>query len=214
MSPYHQALAEKRRRWKPWMTSAASYLTCYIATYDRDEDDPEASEGRFLQLANQNLWHVSTILVDASYSEKRQDCMITLSDYIGLCLRDHVDIISGNWSQATCYLTDCVGNAVDVYEQEKHMPSGVIKWTITDENSEYRTIFFNRPTDGPEKHMWTKEQLHFNLQCATDEKLHATEDIIHSPQFFFMTKPKAERTSSSSTQAATTENDPGDNTHR
>ena len=70
------------------------------------------------------------------------------------------------------------------------MPSGAVKWTISEPTSEYRTIFFNRPVAGQERRMWTKEQMHFNPLFAEDTKLRSPEDMIYSPQSFFMTKPK------------------------
>ena len=177
MSPAH---AEKRRRWQLFPNPAARYLTCYIATYDRDADNLEPSVHR----ANQDIWHVSTIHINVDYSDNRHDVMITIADYIGLCLRDQVDIISGNWNLATEYLTECVWHVVDVYEHEKHMPPGAVKWTITDQNSEYRTIIFNNWSG---RHMWTKEQMHFNPLFAEDTQLRSPEDVIYSPQSFFMT---------------------------
>ena len=96
---YEQALKDYQKGVQ--RQGAAWYLSCYIASDDRDDDDLEDPQGHWLLRGNQRLWHVSTIHVDHYHArERNHDCRYTVADYISLGLRDGVDIFTGDWNQA------------------------------------------------------------------------------------------------------------------
>ena len=41
-------------------------------------------------------------------NRRRADCRRTIADLVGLCLRDKVDIMAGDFNQAGWYLDECV----------------------------------------------------------------------------------------------------------
>ena len=46
--------------------------------------------------------------------KRKEDCRYNVADYIGLGLRDRVDIFTGDWNLAKEFLAECVGNTVAV----------------------------------------------------------------------------------------------------
>ena len=119
---------------------------------------------------------------------RREDCRYTCGDLIMLALRDHQDIITGDWNQAGNYLEECCYHAVRTYESRNNMPHGTIAWLIPGTTCEIRTIFFNWPVKGKPYHMAVKEMTNFTKYSAEDFGLSSTDTDAHVPQFFMLRK--------------------------
>ena len=57
--------------------------------------------------------------------------------------------------------------------------------------TEVRTVFINWPVEGELRHMWTKQQLHFNNLTLADYGLGPTDGDAHKPHFFLVAKSAA-----------------------
>ena len=66
-----------------------------------------------------------SIHVDHEYANKTKgDCRKRLADLVCLALRDEVDIITGDFSQAGGYLGEVVFHAVMYHERGNNLPEG------------------------------------------------------------------------------------------
>ena len=94
-----------------------------------EDDDalPEGLFGRWLKRGGQENWRIVAVHVDRVHAYLRQeDCRFTVGDLITLALRDHIDIITGDWNQASEYLEECCFCAVRTYELHNNMPLGLL----------------------------------------------------------------------------------------
>ena len=108
-------------------------------------------------------------------------------------LRDHVDVITGDWNQAHHYIGEAFTHAVKIYESRT---GERLQWILTPSEGEIRTIIVNWPvhTDPSFKEPLVHKELiikpidKWDSYDAADFGLRATDTDSHSPYLYFLRK--------------------------
>ena len=116
-------------------------LDSLAAHDDLPDPSPPRITGCWLRRAGQKIWRVVSVHMNNEHANRRRkDCRVTLSDLIGLALRDRADIMAGDFNQAGGYLEECIYWAVKYYEHGNGLAPGTVQWALPEPECEIRTV--------------------------------------------------------------------------
>ena len=101
------------------------------------------------------MWRVCSVHLDNDHAKKQTDVRRTLADFLLLMLRDHVEIITGDFNQGANVLGEVMSNVVRMYEANI---GETVVWEMPIPQEEIRTTFISWPVcnhpalHGPKEH--------------------------------------------------------------
>ena len=141
--------------------------------------------------------------MDHEHAKEAEACRQTLADFLALMLRDEVDIVTGDFNQASKFLGEVMTNVVDFYEEQTNTRP---HWLMPLPHEEIRTIFINWPMStrklftlpyvSPVPQTITelrytlcvKQQVNFQGLTAEDFGISPEEVNLHLPSFYMARK--------------------------
>ena len=152
-----------------------------------------SSELQPLLRGGQFMWRIASVHLNNDHAKKQQAGRQTLCDYFCLMLRDHVDVITGDWNQAHNYIGEAFSHAAKLHERKTGENP---QWILTPPDGEIRTIILNWPFSsqpsltGPQQYqkLLIKPVNKWGAFDAADFGLRASDSDSHSPHLYLLRK--------------------------